>query len=140
MNTMTKCYSELIEIPDFYDRLEYLQTKSHVGESTFGSHRYLNQILYHSSEWKTVKRQIIIRDLGCDLAHPDFGIVAGHMLVHHINPITVEDIYERRRCVFDPENLITTTMKTHQAIHYGRDIKPDVLVTRTPYDTCPWRR
>lgn len=134
-----KTYSELIRIPDFYDRIKYLQTENYVGEATFGGHRYLNQILYQTYEWKHARRRAIVRDEGHDLAHEDYTIV-GKIYVHHLNPITVDDILERRENVFDLENLVCCSMETHNSIHYAREVrKRRELVTRRPNDTCPWR-
>ena len=134
-----KTYSELITIPTFEERFEYLQLKSSVGKDTFGYNRYLNQVLYRSPEWKRLRNQIIIRDGGCDLACDGYDIY-GKVLIHHLNPITVEDVLARSRKVFDPDNLVCVTHTTHNAIHYG-DV--DLLVTgpiiRTKNDTCPWR-
>ena len=139
--TMKKSYSELILLPTFEERFQYLQLGGRVGESTFGFNRYLNQILYGSGEWKTFKRDMSIRDLGCDLAAEGHEIFKGMKpTLHHINPITVDDVLKRNPCVFDPENVITTTFMTHQAIHYGDEsLLPKPLVERRPYDTCPWR-
>lgn len=133
-----KSYDELIQIEDFYDRLEYLQDVKRVAEETFGGHRYLNQALYKSYEWKRTRRQIILRDEGMDLAHPDFPI-NGLVYVHHLNPITIDDIYERRECVFDLNNLVCCSMATHNALHYGRNIERREYEPRKPNDTCPWR-
>ena len=134
-----KTYSELITIPTFEERFEYLQLKGSVGKDTFGYDRYLNQVLYRSPEWKRLRNQIIIRDCGCDLACDGYDIY-GKVLIHHLNPITVEDVLARSRKVFDPDNLICVSHNTHNAIHYG-DL--DLLVTgpviRTKNDTCPWR-
>lgn len=113
-----KTYSELMQFETFVDRFRYLQLDGDVGIETFGFDRYLNQILYKSSEWKKVRRRVIIRDNGCDLAHPDYQI-REKILIHHINPITVEDIKNRDPKVFDLENLITTSFTTHTAIHYS---------------------
>lgn len=137
---MSKSYSELIKFSRFKERFEYLRTSGIVGESTFGGQRYLNQVLYQSYEWKKTRKNIILRDRGFDLAHPDVPI-GGQVYVHHINLITIEDILERRLCVFDPENLISCSFDTHNAIHYGHtDIsKRTEIVTRTANDTCPWR-
>lgn len=136
---MAKSYSELISIPDFYDRLEYLRTNSPVGVATFGGHRYLNQMLYHSYEWRKVREAVIVRDGSCDLAHPDY-LITGRVQIHHLNEITADDISERRSCVFDLENLVCVSFDTHNAIHYGKDIsRSKELVTRKPNDTCPWR-
>ena len=134
-----RTYSELITIPTFEERFEYLQLKGSVGKDTFGYDRYLNQVLYRSPEWKRLRNQIIIRDDGCDLACDGYDIY-GKVLIHHLNPITVEDVLARSRKVFDPNNLVCVSHNTHNAIHYG-DV--DLLVTgpiiRTKNDTCPWR-
>lgn len=134
-----KTYSELITIPTFEERFEYLQLKGSVGKDTFGYDRHLNQVLYRSPEWKRLRNQIIIRDGGCDLACEGYDINS-KVLIHHLNPITVEDVLARSRKVFDPNNLICVSHNTHNAIHYG-DV--DLLVTgpiiRTKNDTCPWR-
>ena len=134
-----RTYSELITIPTFEERFEYLQLKGSVGKDTFGYDRYLNQVLYRSPEWKRLRNQIIIRDDGCDLACDGYDVY-GKVLIHHLNPITVEDVLARSRKVFDPDNLVCVSHNTHNAIHYG-DV--DLLVTgpmiRTKNDTCPWR-
>lgn len=134
-----RTYSELITIPTFEERFEYLQLKGSVGKDTFGYDRHLNQVLYRSPEWKRLRNQIIIRDGGCDLACDGYDIY-GKVLIHHLNPITVEDVLTRSRKVFDPDNLVCVSHSTHNAIHYG-DV--DLLVTgpiiRTKNDTCPWR-
>lgn len=134
-----KTYSELITIPTFEERFEYLQLKGSVGKDTFGYDRHLNQVLYRSPEWKHLRNQIIIRDCGCDLACDGYDIY-DKVLIHHLNPITVEDVLARSRKVFDPDNLVCVSHNTHNAIHYG-DV--DLLVTgpiiRTKNDTCPWR-
>ena len=134
-----RTYSELIAIPTFEERFEYLQLKGSVGKDTFGYDRYLNQVLYRSPEWKRLRNQIIIRDCGRDLACDGYDIY-GKVLIHHLNPITVEDVLARSRKVFDPDNLVCVSHNTHHAIHYG---DMDLLVTgpiiRTKNDTCPWR-
>ena len=134
-----RTYSELITIPTFEERFEYLQLKGSVGKDTFGYDRYLNQVLYRSPEWKRLRNQIIIRDSGCDLACDGYDIY-DKVLIHHLNPITVEDVLARSRKVFDPDNLVCVSHNTHNAIHYGN---VDLLVTgpiiRTKNDTCPWR-
>ena len=134
-----RTYSELIAIPTFEERFEYLQLKGSVGKDTFGYDRYLNQVLYRSPEWKRLRNQIIIRDGGCDLACDGYDIY-DKVLIHHLNPITVEDVLARSRKVFDPDNLVCVSHNTHNAIHYG---DMDLLVTgpiiRTKNDTCPWR-
>lgn len=134
-----KTYSELITFSTFEDRFEYLQLKGIVGQETFGFDRYLNQILYNSKEWKSLRNKIIVRDNGCDLALDGFEIY-GRILIHHINPITIDDVIKRRGIVFDPENLICVTHNTHNAIHYG---DKSLLITgpieRRANDTCPWK-
>lgn len=136
-----KTYSELITIPSFKDRLLYLQTKSKVGEDTFGWNRFLNQRLYKTKEWRKVRDEVILRDNGCDLADPDRPIF-GRAIIHHINPISKEDILNRAPSIFDLENLITTTFDTHNAIHYssGAPSFADEYIAREPNDTCPWRK
>lgn len=134
-----RTYSELITIPTFEERFEYLQLKGSVGKDTFGYDRYLNQVLYRSSEWKRLRNQIIIRDCGCDLACDGYDIY-GKVLIHHLNPITVEDVLARSRKVFDPDNLVCVSHNTHNAIHYGdADLLITEPITRTKNDTCPWR-
>lgn len=137
---MNRSYSELITIPTYEDRFHYLQLNGAVGKDTFGYDRYLNQILYNSKEWKRFRDEIIIRDNGCDLAFEGYDIY-GRILVHHINPITVDDVANRNPIVFDPENVICVTHKTHNAIHYGDE---SLLITapveRTKHDTCPWKK
>lgn len=134
-----KTYSELITISTYEDRFRYLRLKGAVGKDTFGYDRYLNQILYNSPEWKRLRNQIIIRDNGCDLGCEGYEIY-GRVLIHHLNPITVEDVVSRNPIVFDPENLICVSHNTHNAIHYGDEslliLAP---VERTKNDTCPWR-
>ena len=137
--TIIKSYSELITIPTFVERYEYLKLGGKVGEETFGFDRYLNQTLYRSSEWKRFRRDIILRDNGCDLACEDREIY-GKIIIHHINPITLEDIHKRNPMIFDPDNVIATSLDTHNAIHYGDDSLLFEIVDRQPNDTCPWRQ
>ena len=137
---MIRTYSELITIPTFKERFKYLRLEGSVGIETFGYDRYLNQMLYNSPEWKKCRQDIIIRDNGCDLACEGYEI-HGRILIHHINPITVDDILKRRPIVFDPENLIVTTHNTHNAIHYGdENLLMSEPIERSINDTCPWRR
>ena len=137
---MARSYHELITIPNFEDRFKYLSLKGKVGEATFGSSRYLNQLLYRDPRWKRTRRNVIIRDNACDLAHPDYEIRSQAAFVHHIEPITIDDIMQGNPKVFDEDNLITTVFLTHQAIHYGSEtLLPEMPVDRRPYDTCPWR-
>ena len=135
-----RSYEELIRYQTFEDRLNYLLMHSSVGTDTFGFDRYLNQMLYHSTEWLQLRPKIILRDMGCDLGMDGYEIL-GQVLIHHINPITVEDIVNHNPIVFDPNNLITTTHATHQIIHYGilDDVRNITLVERQKNDTCPWR-
>lgn len=138
--TTSKSYSELITIPDFHERFEYLKLDGVVGMATFGSQRYMNQILYSSSEWKSLRRQIIIRDEGCDLGIPGCEI-NGKILIHHIEPITIDDVRNHARCVYDPDNLICVSFDTHNALHYGDEKQASryVITIRRPNDTCLWR-
>ena len=137
--TIIRTYSELITIPTFKERFEYLKLDGRVGEETFGFDRYLNQTFYKSSEWRSVRDAVIIRDCGCDLGMPGHEIY-GKILVHHMNPISMEDIVHRSQYLLDPEYLICTIKNTHDAIHYGDG---SLLITgpieRKPNDTCPWR-
>lgn len=138
--TIIKTYSELIKIPNFIDRFRYLKIGGVVGEETFGHERRLNQILYSCGEWKKFRRDIILRDHGCDLGCEGFDI-NDKILVHHINPITVEDVVNRSQVIFDPENVISTSFNTHNAIHYGDEkLLYTGPVERRPNDTCPWKR
>lgn len=135
-----KTYSELVKLNSFEERYKYLKLEGKVGKDTFGFDRYLNQIFYKTDEWKSVRDYVISRDNGCDLGMPDREIKFGKILVHHMNPITKEDILNRSNMLLNPEYLITTTKNTHDAIHYGSD---DLLyqdpVERYKNDTCPWK-
>ena len=136
---IAKTYSELILLPTFLERYRYLRLGGIVGEETFGYNRYLNQILYTSDEWRSFRDKIIIRDNGSDLGMDEFEI-HGRILIHHINPITVEDVVNRNPKVFDPENVISTSHNTHQAIHYGDENLLIIMpVERCKNDTCPWK-
>lgn len=142
MKTMRtiKTYSEMLSLPTFIERFEYLKIGGQVGDATFGYDRYLNQILYRTPEWKRFRRDIIIRDMGCDLACDDREIV-GKIIVHHINPLTIEDVYNLDPKIFDPENVVCSSMDTHNAIHYGdQSLLMKDPVVRTKNDTCPWKR
>lgn len=135
----TRTYSELIALPTFLERYRYLKLGGIVGAETFGYERYLNQILYQSGEWKRFRNKIIIRDEGRDLACEGYDI-CGSVLVHHIDPITVEDVLQRHPKVFDPENVISTCLSTHNAIHYGDESLLNLgPIERTANDTCPWK-
>lgn len=140
MNTkIIRTYSELITLPTFIERFRYLKLGGVIGEETFGFDRYLNQTLYRSAEWKRFRRDMIIRDNGMDLALEGYDVI-GKILVHHIDPITIKDVLRRDPKIFDPENVVCTSLNTHNAIHYGDE---SLLITepvvRTKYDTCPWR-
>lgn len=136
-----KTYSELITLPTYEERVNYLQTYNKVGADTFGNKRYLNQALYSSKEWRSFRNEIIARDNGCDLALPDYPL-ARRVYIHHLNPITEADILERHYCVFDPENVVCVSYDTHQLIHYnaGPVKNSSTMIERTPNDTCPWKQ
>lgn len=133
-----RTYAELIQIADFEERLKYAYIGGGVGEETFGCHRYLNQKLYTSPEWESVRRKIILRDDGNDLAFKDRPIFRG-IIIHHLEPITIEDIINRADKVFDPNNLICVSDETHRFIHYGIPEERIPHRDRFPGDTCPWR-
>lgn len=135
-----RTYSELIKFQSFTDRFNYLRLDGIVGESTFGFDRYLNQIFYRSSKWKSIRDHVIIRDSGCDLGVEGFEIYS-RVLIHHMNPITIDDIMDKSDFLLDPEFLICTTHNTHNAIHYGNESLLMVIpVERTKNDTCPWKK
>lgn len=137
---ITKTYSELSKLSSFEERYNYLRIGGEVGKETFGFDRYLNQILYQTPEWKEARDKVIIRDNGCDLGIEGREIHS-RVLVHHMNPITVDDILSRDPKVFDPEYLISTTHNTHNAIHYGdENLLAKDPIERTKNDTCPWRK
>lgn len=140
-----RTYSELITIPTFEERYHYLKLDGRVGEETFGFDRYLNQQFYKSDEWRSIRDYVILRDTGYNDYCQDLGMSDGHdihgrILIHHMNPITKEDILRRSKYLLDPEYLICTIKNTHDAIHYGDE---SLLMTgpivRTQNDTCPWR-
>lgn len=134
-----KTYTELSKLSTFEERFEYLKLNGVVGESTFGFDRYLNQIFYRSQRWKSVRDYVIIRDLGCDLGIEGYEI-HDRIIIHHMNPLTRQDIEKESEYLLDPEFLITTVHHTHNAIHYGDDsLLFKTPVERTKFDTCPWR-
>lgn len=135
-----KTYSELIAIPTYIERYRYLRIGGRVGHQTFGIYRRLNQVFYRSREWLQFRNRIIVRDMGCDLAFQGLDI-HGAIAIHHLNPVSVDDIVEHRPCLLDPENVICCTFNTHQAIHYGDEslLPIDLFVERSPNDTCPWK-
>lgn len=136
-----KTYSELSKLSSFKDRFLYLKLNGVVGEETFGPERYLNQVLYNSPEWKQARRKAIIRDGGCDLGDPTREIAKGDtLMVHHISPITLNDILSRDPKLFDLDNLICCSEKTHNALHYGdANLVIMDVQERSPNDTCPWK-
>lgn len=135
-----KTYSELTTLPTFEERFRYLKLDGRVGEKTFGFDRYINQIFYKSKEWRSIRDYVIARDNGCDLGVEGHEIY-GRVLIHHMNPITKEDILNRSEFILNPEYLISTIKNTHDAIHYSDE---NLLITspieRTKNDTCPWRQ
>lgn len=135
-----RTYTELMKLPTFEERFRYLKLNGNVGEDTFGFDRYLNQIFYQSPEWKRIRNEIIIRDNACDLGIPDRELDK-RIIIHHMNPITKEDLIHKTDFLLNPEYLISTCHKTHLAIHYGDEsILEPVIVERRKNDTCPWRR
>lgn len=135
-----RTYSELMKLKTFKERFEYLKLDGLIGEETFGFDRYLNQLFYESEEWKRVRSLVIARDNGCDLASLDHEIYGDRIMVHHMNPITKKDIINKTDFLLNPEYLITTIKRTHDAIHYGDDsILNEEFIERVPNDTCPWR-
>ena len=138
--TDIKCYSELMLLPTFQARYQYLRLNGEVGKETFGFDRYMNQFFYRSPEWRRVRDFVITRDDGCDLGIPGREIF-GRIVIHHMNPIRPEDIRNRSDLLLDPEYLITTIHGTHLAIHYGDEhLLFQEPVERRPNDTCPWKR
>ena len=135
-----RTYTELNKLKTFKERFEYLKLDNVVGEETFGFDRWLNQQFYKSKEWRRIRDYVIARDCGCDLGSPDHEIIDERILIHHINPITKEDIINNTDFLLNPEYLITTINNTHQAIHYGNDeMLVKAPVTRYKNDQCPWR-
>lgn len=135
-----RTYSELIAIPTFEERFKYLQLNGNVGDETFGYDRMFNQRFYSSLEWKRLRDEIIFRDNGCDLGILDRRIM-GKILIHHMNPIMLEDIRESSEFLLNPEYLICMSFETHNAIHYGdENLLFKAPIERKQYDTCPWRQ
>ena len=135
-----RTYSELITLPTFEERYRYLRLGGRVGEETFGFDRYINQTFYKSQEWLSVRDYVITRDMGCDLG-VEGREIHERILIHHMNPIRVEDILNRSKYLLDPEYLISTIKRTHDAIHYGDErLLIAAPIERTKNDTCPWRR
>lgn len=135
-----KCYSELVRLKTFEERFDYLRLNGAVGVDTFGFDRIFNQKFYRSQDWLSIRDHVIIRDNGCDLGIEGHEIYGNRIIVHHMNPISLDDIDSLSPLLLDPEYLITTIHRTHNAIHYGDE---SLLLTgpivRTPNDTCPWK-
>lgn len=139
MTKMIRTYSELRTYKTFIDRYNYLKLRGSVGIETFGYDRYLNQVLYRSRRWRRTRDGIILRDNGCDLGIEGYDIY-DKIIIHHMNPLTIEDIENDVDEIYDPEFLISVSFNTHQAIHYGDEsLLPKEPIERKPYDTCPWR-
>lgn len=138
---MTRTYSELCRIHSFEDRFKYLELKGAVGRETFGYDRYFNQQFYNSYEWRRVRDEVILRDQGCDLGVKGYDI-PGRILIHHMNPVRLEDIRDSIEVLLDSEYLICVSHDTHNAIHYGNGdfLRGREFVERTQNDTCPWRK
>lgn len=135
----TRNYNELSKLKTFEERFEYLKLSAIIGEDTFGQERYLNQYFYGTPEWKELRREALIRDGGNDLGIEDHPIV-GRVEVHHINPITADDIQNGAECLLDLDNVICVSPNTHKAIHYGdSSLLPKDPIVRRPNDTCPWK-
>lgn len=134
-----KSYKELSRLQTFKERYEYLKLDGYVGKDTFGFDRYLNQFFYSSPEWKRVRNEVILRDNGCDLGIEGYEI-HGKILIHHINPIDQNDIIQKSDWILNPDFLICTSHRTHNAIHYGDASQlPSLPIERTKNDMCPWR-
>lgn len=140
MMSNVKTYSELIKLPTRKERLEYLMLYGKVGEQTFGNERWLNQKFYNSPEWKSFRNDIIIRDHGCDLALEGYDIIKVPAFVHHINPITIDDVINRSRKLFDLENVVLVTKRTHDIVHYAFTLidEDTTFAKREPGDTTLW--
>ena len=141
MNTTIRTYSELIMLPTFEERFRYLKLGGKVGADTYGFDRYLNQQFYqHDPMWRSSRDTVIIRDNGCDLGVEGYEIHC-KIIVHHMNPVTMDDIIKKRDWIYDPEFLICTVHNTHNAIHYGDEhLLTKAPIVRTKNDTCPWKR
>lgn len=137
--TQIRTYSQLIRLSTFEERFEYLSLKGQVGEETYGFDRWINQRFYRSREWKQIRDSIIVRDFGCDLGIPGREI-PDRIIVHHMNPIRLNDITDASDYLINPEYLICTSHNTHEAIHYGdASLLYKEPIERKPYDTCPWK-
>lgn len=135
-----KTYKELMRLSTFEERFEYLKLAGRVGIETFGYDRYLNQMFYGSDEWRSLRDEIIVRDNGCDLSVDGYTI-HGKIYIHHMNPITKDDILQHSDSLVNPDYLICVSFATHNAIHYGNDnyVTGNQVIERRRNDTCPWR-
>lgn len=135
-----RSYSELSKLKTFEERFEYLRLDGKVGVDTFGFDRIFNQMFYTSKEWKSIRDRVIVRDNGCDLGIEGYEIYGQRIIIHHMNPISLEDIERGSKFLLDPEYLITTVHTTHNAIHYGDEsLLITIPIERSRNDTCPWR-
>lgn len=137
---MMRSYSELIKLPTFEERFDYLRLDGEIGEETFGFDRYMNQSFYRCGEWKRVRDKVIVRDNGCDLGISDRQLY-DNIIIHHMNPVTREDLINKSHLLMDPEYLICVSKNTHNAIHYGDEslLVSTKIIERRPNDTCPWK-
>lgn len=137
---MIRTYSELIKIPTFKERFDYCSLNGVVGEDTLGSFRFLCQEFYHSYLYRKFRDEIIDRDRACELAMPDH-LIMGNIYLHHLNPLTREQLENFDIALMDPENVVCVSFKMHNAIHYGdyNQVKPPEFIERRPNDTCPWK-
>lgn len=137
---MIKTYRELLTFPTFKERREYLKLSTKVGEDTFGFDRIFNQMFYRSRTWKDIRDEVITRDMGCDLGIRDREIF-GKVLVHHMNPISIDDILQRSDALLNPDYLICVSHDTHNYIHYGQEhIEDSLPIERSKNDMCPWKK
>lgn len=136
-----KSYTELSYLKTFEERFEYLKTHSNIGIETFGSDRYLNQMFYKSPEWRSVRNKVILRDNGCDLGIPGLELESRNIVIHHMNPIKIQDVLDHNLDLLNPEYLVCVSVATHKQLHYG-DLAsaPKGPVKREPNDTCPWKK
>lgn len=134
-----RCYSDLLKLKTFDERFKYLEIGGHIGIESFGYDRYLNQVFYQSQEWQRVRREVILRDNGMDLGI--IGYPVNKIVIHHMNPISVDDVLDLNPDIFNPEYLISCSHATHNALHYGNEdyLNRFKVVERKPNDTIPWR-
>lgn len=136
-----RTYFELSKLKTFDERFRYLQLSGKVGADTFGFDRYMNQIFYRSRDWKRIREWVIIRDNGCDLGIEGRDVYGKNIVIHHMNPLGMEDILDMSDYLLNPDYLITTSRLTHNAIHYGDEtLLPREPIERRPFDTCPWKK